>query len=77
MADAAQSRTQQVDSILDARRAQGYRIESHNDLQAVVTMRSRRRFFNLRRGKDVRYLLSFDEQGHASSRRIALEGQSH
>jgi hypothetical protein len=76
MAEAAQSRTQQVDAILEARRAQGYRIESHNDQQAVVTMRSRRRFFNLRRGKeDVRYLLSFDEQGHASSRRIELEGQ--
>jgi hypothetical protein len=38
-------------------------------------MRRPRRFFNLLRGEDVRYVLSFDEQGGASSRRIELETQ--
>jgi hypothetical protein len=35
-------------------------------------MRGRRRFFNLFRGEDARYRLSFDEEGHASSRAIEL-----
>jgi hypothetical protein len=68
----ALSRDQRLERTLDEKRAQGYQIESQNDTEAVLSMRGQRRFFNLFRGNDVRYLLSFDEQGHASSRRIDL-----
>jgi hypothetical protein len=68
----APSREQKLERILDEKRAQGYRVESHNDTEAVLAMKGRRRFFNLFGGEDVRYLLSFDEQGDASSRRIEL-----
>jgi len=66
----ALSRDQKLERTLDKKRAQGYRLESRNDTEAVLSMRGRRRFFNLLHGHDERYLLSFDEQGHASSRRI-------
>jgi hypothetical protein len=72
MATAVASRKQKLERTLEGKRVQGYRIESHDDAQAVLLMRGRRRFLNLRRGQDVRYLLSFDEQGHARSRRIDL-----
>jgi hypothetical protein len=75
MAEALLSRTQELERILQAKRAQGYRIESHDDTQAVLMRRSRRRFFNLRPGHDVRYMLSFDEQGHAISRKIEPEAR--
>jgi hypothetical protein len=66
----APSRDQTLERILDEKRAQGYRIESHNETEAVLSIRGRRRFFNLRGGEDQHYRLSFDDQGHASSRRI-------
>jgi hypothetical protein len=64
------ARDQELERTLDKKRAQGYQIESHNDTEAVLSMRQRRRFFGLSRGDELRYLLSFDEHGHASSRRI-------
>jgi hypothetical protein len=70
MAEAVRSREQALEWALEGKRAQGYRIESHDDTQAVLLMRARRRFFNLRRGDDERYLLAVDERGHATSRRI-------
>jgi hypothetical protein len=72
MAAAVLARNEKLERTLEGKRAQGYRIESRDDTQAVLLMRSRRRFLNLRRGEDVRYLLSFDEHGHAKSRRIDL-----
>lgn len=71
----ALSRDQELERTLDEKRAQGYEIESQNDIEAVLSMRGRRRFFNMFRGNDVRYLLSFDQQGHASSRRIDLAAE--
>jgi hypothetical protein len=68
----ALSRDEKLQRTLDEKREQGYVVESHNDQEAVLSMRGRRRFFNLRRGSEERYLLSFDEQGHARSRRIEL-----
>jgi hypothetical protein len=67
----ALSRDQELERTLQEKRAQGYRIESHNDTEAVLSMKGRRRFFNLLRGDDLRYRLTFDEHGHASSRAIA------
>ena len=66
----ALSRDQQLERTLEEKRAQGYRVESHNDTEAVLSMRGRRRFFNLRPGDEVRYRLTFDALGHASSRSI-------
>ena len=74
MAAAVQSREQAFESVLVGKREQGYRIESHDAKQAVLLMRKRRRFFNLRRGDDERYLLSIDEHGKSTSRRIESEG---
>ena len=71
MAEALLTRNQEIERTLKKKRAQGYRIESQNDTQAVLLDRGRRRFFNLLRGDDLRYRLSFDEHGHASSRAIA------
>jgi len=66
----ALSRSQELERTLEEKRAQGYRVESHNDTEAVLSMRGRRRFFNLRPGDEVRYRLTFDALGHASSRSI-------
>ena len=74
MAPAVQSREQAFESVLVGKREQGYRIESHDAKQAVLLMRKRRRFFNLRPGGEERYLLSVDEHGQSTSRRIELAG---
>ena len=66
----ALTRDQELERTLKEKRAQGYRVESHNDTEAVLSMKGRRRFFNLLRGEEVRYRLSFDEAGHATSRSI-------
>jgi hypothetical protein len=72
MAEAVRSREQVLESALVGKRAQGYRIESHDDTQAVLLMRKRRRSLGLRRGGEERYLLSVDEHGQSTSRRIEL-----
>jgi hypothetical protein len=66
----ALSRNQKVERTLQEKRAQGYRVESHNDTEAVLSMKGRRRFLNLVGGNEVRYRLSFDAEGHSSSRTI-------
>jgi hypothetical protein len=73
MATALLSRKQEFERTLQTKRAQGYRIESRDDTQAVLLGKGRRRFFNLLGGVDVRYLLSFNEHGRATSRRIESE----
>jgi hypothetical protein len=75
MATALLSRKQELERTLQAKRAQGYgyRIESQDDTQAVLLGKGRRRFFNLLGGGDVRYHLSFNEHGRATSRRIESE----
>jgi hypothetical protein len=70
MAEALLSRNEERERTLQGKREQGYRIESHDDTQAVLLIRGRRRFLNLFRGNDLRYRLTFDELGHASSRPI-------
>jgi hypothetical protein len=73
MATALLSRREEFEQTLQAKRAQGYRIESQDDTQAVLLGKTRRRFFNLLGGDDVRYLLSFNEHGRAISRKIESE----
>ena len=72
---AALPRKQEIERALDEKRAQGYRIESQNETEAVLWMRGPRRFFNLFRGDELRYLLSFDQHGRATSRRVELAGE--
>jgi hypothetical protein len=66
----ALTREQELERTLKEKRAQGYKIESHNDTEAILSMKGRRRYFNLVRGDEIRYRLSFDEVGHATSRSI-------
>ena len=72
MATAVLARSEKVEQTLAGKRAQGYRVETHDDAQAVLLMRGRRRFMNLRSGHDERYLLTFDEHGDTKSRKIEL-----
>lgn len=54
---------------LEAKAAQGYRIESQSDTGAVLEMGKRRRWFGLFSGAKLTYDIAVDEHGHASSRR--------
>ena len=73
MATALLSSKQELERTLDAKRAQGYRIESQDGTQAVLLGKGRRRFFNLLAGAEVRYRVSVNEHGRAISRRIASD----
>lgn len=64
------SRQQEFEQTLEAKCAQGYRIESQGETEAVLLAKSRRRFFKLLGGHDVRYLLSVNEHGRATTRKI-------
>jgi hypothetical protein len=55
---------------LDRKLEQGFTIESQSDRQAVVVMKGRSRWFGLANAASVRYEISVDEDGHASSRRV-------
>jgi hypothetical protein len=49
---------------IEAKVAQGYRIESRTDLQALVVKGPRRRLGIMRRGGEKRELVSINEWGH-------------
>jgi hypothetical protein len=62
-------RQQQLARTLQAKVAQGYRVESQSDTQAVLRMGTRRRWFGVLSGTDLTYDIKVDEYGHTSSRR--------
>jgi hypothetical protein len=62
-------RKQELSRTLEAKVAQGYRIESQTDTRAVLEMGKRRRWFGLVGGAKLTYDIVVDERGHASSRR--------
>ena len=62
-------RKQELARTLEAKRAQGYRIESQNGTAAVLRMGTRRRWFGLFSGTKMTYDIAVDEHGHSSSRR--------
>jgi hypothetical protein len=62
-------RKQELARTLEAKLAQGYRIESQSDTRAVLQMGKRRRWFGLFSGVKLTYDIAVDEHGHASSRR--------
>ena len=67
-------RRQQLARTLQAKVAQGYRVESQGDTNAVLRMGSRRRWFGIFSGTQQTYDIKVDETGHTSSRR--REGDS-
>lgn len=62
-------RRQTLARTLHAKVAQGYRVESQTDTQAVLRMGARPRWFGIFKGKKLTYDIKVDEYGHASSRR--------
>ena len=49
---------------IDVKLAQGYRIESQSDLQALLVKDPRRRLGIMRRGREKRELVSINQWGH-------------
>ena len=62
-------RRQELARTLQMKVAQGYRVESQSDTQAVLRMGTRRRWFRIFSGTQLTYDIRVDESGHASSRR--------
>lgn len=62
------ARTQELAKTLADKLAQGYRIESQNDTQAVLVMKGRKRLF--RSSVDSRQVVSVDEFGATSFEKI-------
>ena len=62
-------RKQELARTLEAKRAQGYRIESQSDTRAVLRLGKRRRWFGIFKGQQLTYDIVVDERGHATSRR--------
>lgn len=61
---------QELARTLEEKREQGFTIESETDSQAVVVMKGRRRWFGLANSPSVRYEVTVDEGGRATSRRL-------
>ncbi len=49
---------------IDVKLAQGYRIESQSDLQALLVKDPKRRLGIMRRGREKRELVSINQWGH-------------
>lgn len=62
-------RQQELARTLQMKVAQGYRVESQSDTDAVLRMGTRRRWFGIFSGAKLTYDIKVDENGHASSRR--------
>ena len=62
-------RKQELTRMLQAKVAQGYRIESATGTEAVLQMGARRRWFGLFGGTKMTYDVAVDEDGRSSSRR--------
>jgi hypothetical protein len=64
-------RKDELTRTLEAKAAQGNKVESRTDTQAVLRMGARRRWFGLVAGTVSTYDVAVDERGHTSSRRRA------
>ena len=62
-------RRQELARTLHAKVAQGYRVESQTDTEAVLRMGTRRHWFGIFKGTQLTYDIKVDEYGHTSSRR--------
>ncbi len=66
------TRKQKFAQLLDVKIQHGYRIESQGDTEAVVFTRGRRRWFGfLEGGEGARQIISVDEQGTATTRKLS------
>jgi hypothetical protein len=61
---------QELARTLDTKLAQGFEIESESDTKAVLVMKGRRRWLGLSNAASVRYEVTIDERGRATSRRL-------
>lgn len=64
------ARKQELARTLEQKVEQGFAIESESDTQAVLVMKGRRRWFGLANAPSVRYEVTVDERGRATSRRL-------
>jgi hypothetical protein len=69
------TRKQKLAQMLDVKLEQGYRVESRGETEAVLYTQGRRSLFGLfGTGEGARQMISVDEQGTESTRRLAGEG---
>jgi hypothetical protein len=69
-ASRSDARKQGLARTLEQKLEQGFTIECESDTQAVLVMKGRRRWFGLANSPSVRYEVSVDEGGRATSRRL-------
>jgi hypothetical protein len=72
---ATDARKEKLAQMLETKVAQGYQIESQRDTEAILVTRGRRRWFGLfaGRGESARQIISVDEQGRATTRKVSAE----
>ena len=69
------TRKQKLAQMLDVKLEQGYRVESRGDTEAVLYTQGRRSLFGLfGTGEGARQMISVDEQGTGTTRKLAGEG---
>jgi hypothetical protein len=68
--ETSDARKQGLARTLQRKRSEGFEIESQTDTQAVLVMKGRRRWFGLTNAASVRYEVTVDEAGSATSRRL-------
>jgi len=62
-------RKQRLADVLATKTEQGYRIESQTDTEAILVMKSQRRWFGMVGGdSEIRQIASVDEQGRTRTR---------
>jgi hypothetical protein len=69
--DTADERTQELARTLYRKVAQGFEVESEDETSAVLVMKGRRKWLGLAHSPSVRYQVSVDEGGRATSRRLS------
>jgi hypothetical protein len=69
------ARKEKLAQMLEAKLGQGYQIESQRGTEAILLTRGRRRWFGLfaGRGEGARLLISVDEQGRATTRKLSAQ----
>ena len=69
------TRKQRFAQMLSVKLEQGYRVESQGDTEAVLFTHGRRHWFGLLGGGEgVRMIISVDEQGTATTRKLSPSG---
>ena len=69
--ETADERTAELARTLYRKVAQGFQVESEDETSAVLVMKGRRKWFGLAHSPSVRYEVSVDDGGRATSRRLS------